>query len=85
MSFEDTLDRHNDHEVVIVPKKWKNKTDLVPGLYCDRCRKLIKWLSLKEAIELKKEGVIMRNQLRKSLDNTHLRKIDTTWVRGGWK
>jgi hypothetical protein len=64
MSFEDILDRHNDHEVVIIPKKWKNKPDPVPGLYCDHCSKLIKWLSLKEAFELRQAGVTVRNQAK---------------------
>lgn len=57
MSFEDILDRHSDHTVVILWRLHKNKIDPVPGLYCQDCAKLIKWLSLDEAEDLIQSGV----------------------------
>lgn len=57
MSFEDILNNHNDHTVVILWRLHKNKLDPVPGLYCQDCAKLIKWLSLDEAEDLIKAGV----------------------------
>jgi hypothetical protein len=57
MSFEDILDRHSDHTVVILWRLHKNKLDPVPGLYCNDCAKLIKWLSLDEAEDLVNSGV----------------------------
>ena len=57
MSFEDVLNRHNDHEVVIIDRFIKNRTRAVPGLYCSDCAKLIKWLSDDVAEELIQSGV----------------------------
>jgi hypothetical protein len=57
MSFENILNNHNDHTVVILWRLHKNKLDPVPGLYCQDCAKLIKWLSLDEAEELIQIGV----------------------------
>jgi hypothetical protein len=57
MSFEDILDRHSDHTVVILWRLHKNKLDPIPGLYCNDCAKLIKWLSLDEAEDLVNSGV----------------------------
>lgn len=57
MSFEDTLNIHNDHTVVILWRLHKNKLDPVPGLYCKDCSKLIKWLHLDEAEDLIQSGV----------------------------
>ena len=57
MSFEDILDRHSDHTVVILWRLHKNKLDPIPGLYCQDCSKLIKWLSLTETDDLVKLGV----------------------------
>jgi hypothetical protein len=57
MSFETILDRHNDHEVVILPRYHKNRPQLVPGLYCVNCFKLIKWLNPQQAQELEQLGV----------------------------
>jgi hypothetical protein len=57
MSFEDILNNHNDHTVVILWRLHKNKLDPVPGLYCQDCSKLIKWLSLDEAEDLITYGV----------------------------
>jgi hypothetical protein len=57
MSFEDILDRHSNHTVVILWRLHKNKIDPVPGLYCQDCAKLIKWLSLDLAEDLIKAGV----------------------------
>lgn len=52
MAFKDILDRHNDHTVVIIPRFYKNRPKLVPGLYCEDCGKLIKWLKDPLAEEL---------------------------------
>ena len=57
MSFEDILDRHNDHNVVILWRLHKNKFDPVPGLYCHDCAKLIKWLTVDIAEDLINSGV----------------------------
>jgi hypothetical protein len=57
MSFEDILNNHNDHTVVILWRLHKNKLDPIPGLYCQDCSKLIKWLSLDEAEDLITYGV----------------------------
>jgi hypothetical protein len=57
MSFEDILNRHNDHTVVILPRLHKGKPYAVPGLYCEDCGKLIKWLTPKESKALLKAGV----------------------------
>lgn len=57
MSFEDILNRHNDHEVVIIDRFIKNRTRAVPGLYCSDCSKLIKWLSDDVAEDLITNGV----------------------------
>jgi hypothetical protein len=57
MSFKDTLDRHNDHNVVILPRLFKDRTEPVPGLYCEDCGKLIKWLDWPTAWDLIELGV----------------------------
>jgi hypothetical protein len=57
MSFEHVLNIHNEHTVVILWRLHKNKLDPVPGLYCEDCAKLIKWLSLTEAEDLIDSGV----------------------------
>lgn len=57
MSFEDTLNRHHECQVVILPRYHKNKPHLIPGLYCQDHGKLIKWLSPESAAELKQAGV----------------------------
>ena len=72
MSFEDTLNKHNDHTVVILWRLHKNKLDPVPGLYCQDCAKLIKWLSLNEAEDLIKAGVEVLDMIAEE---------ETTWRR----
>ena len=72
MSFEDTLNKHNDHTVVILWRLHKNKLDPVPGLYCQDCAKLIKWLSLNEAEDLIKAGVEVLDMIPEE---------ETTWRR----
>jgi hypothetical protein len=57
MSLEQILDRHNDHQVVIIFRLHKHKLNPIPGLYCHDCCKLIKWLSLDQAEELLAAGV----------------------------
>jgi hypothetical protein len=57
MSFEDVLNRHNDHKMVILPRYHKGKTWPVPGLYCESCAKLIKWLNWPTANDLIEYGV----------------------------
>ena len=44
MSFQDVLDRHNNCDVVIIPRMWKNQIFPKMGLYCENHCKLIKWL-----------------------------------------
>lgn len=67
MSFEDILDRHNEHTVVILWRLHKNKLDPVPGLYCNDCSKLIKWLTLDEAEDLIKSGVEILDMIPEEL------------------
>jgi hypothetical protein len=57
MSFEKTLKKHANHEVVIIPRVHKNRSDPVPGLYCAKCCKLVKWLSYDEWEDLVDAGV----------------------------
>ena len=57
MSFKDVLDNHSDHNVVIIPRLHKNRFEPVPGLYCEHCAKLIKWLNYSEAKDLLEAGV----------------------------
>lgn len=57
MAFEDVLNNHHNCEVVILPRYHKNRSKLVPGLYCQKHSKLIKWLSPESAEELKQLGV----------------------------
>ena len=57
MSFEDIINRHIDHNVVIIPRLHKGKYKPVPGLYCEHCCKLIKWLSPEVAKNLVEYGV----------------------------
>ena len=40
---------HENCEVVIIYRLWKNKTYPTPGLYCAEHGKLIKWLSFSDA------------------------------------
>ena len=48
---------HDECEVAILRKLWKNRIHPVPGLYCAIHGKLIKWLSLRDARFLIDEGV----------------------------
>ena len=57
MSFEDVINRHMDHTMVILPRYHKGKTWPVPGLYCESCGKLIKWLNWTVANDLIDYGV----------------------------
>jgi len=57
MSFEDILNKHNNHEVVIIDRYFKNRFVATPGLYCSDCGKLIKWLSDEVAEDLIYSGV----------------------------
>lgn len=52
MAFKDVLDKHDSHTVVIIPRFIKGRPRLVPGLYCEDCGKLIKWLNEQVADEL---------------------------------
>lgn len=49
--------RHDDHEVGIILRYHKGNPMPVPGLYCLKCVKLIKWTTLIEAEELLASGV----------------------------
>ena len=68
MSFEDILNNHNDHTVVILWRLHKNKLDPIPGLYCQDCSKLIKWLSLDEAEDLIAYGVEVLDMIPEERD-----------------
>ena len=57
MAFEDKLNKHNSHSVVILPRFHKYKERLIPGLYCEDCASLIKWLKPAHAKELIEMGV----------------------------
>jgi hypothetical protein len=57
MTFNDILDKHMDHEVVIIPRKFRHKATPTAGLYCAKCVKLIKWLSDRDWQELRSAGV----------------------------
>ena len=58
MAFKDILDKHHTHEVVIIPRFVQGRPQLVPGLYCEQCSKLIKWLNPQVAERLiQEEGV----------------------------
>lgn len=57
MSFQDTLDRHHNCQVVIIPRFHKGRPKLVHGLYCTGHAKLIKWLTRDQSQELKTSGV----------------------------
>lgn len=57
MAFEDILNRHNNCEVVIIPRFHKNRPRLIHGLYCSNHCKLIKWLSPAESDTLVASGV----------------------------
>ena len=57
MAFEDKLNKHNSHSVVILPRFHKNKERLIPGLYCEECACLIKWLKPAHAKQLIQMGV----------------------------
>lgn len=63
-TFNDILDKHNDHSIFIRPKSHKNRADPVWGLYCRDCVKLIKWLSDREAVSLVDHGVDVEEPLR---------------------
>ena len=75
MSFNDTLDRHADHTVVIIPRLFKNRIEAVPGLYCQDCAKLIKWLSTAEEQELVKSGVEILPMLEEERRQLSIRKL----------
>ena len=48
---------HESCNMIIKWKKFKNQSDLVPGLYCADHGNLVKWLSLDLARELIEYGV----------------------------
>jgi hypothetical protein len=73
MSFQDILNRHNDHTVVILWRLHKNKLDPVPGLYCQDCAKLIKWLNLDEAEDLIQSGVEVLDMIPEEVAIWHRR------------
>jgi len=74
MSFKDILDKHDDHTVVILPRLFKNRLEPVPGLYCEDCGKLIKWLSLELFEELLDDGVELLDMIPEEY-NTLQRRI----------
>lgn len=49
--------KHNNCEMVIIFKLWKNRYHPVPGLYCAEHGTLIKWLSDSDADFLIEQGV----------------------------
>lgn len=57
MSFENTLNRHNECEVVIIKRMIKNQLHPRAGLYCSNHCCLIKWLSDESYNELTSLGV----------------------------
>lgn len=65
MSFKDILDRHHTHQVVIIPRFVRGRPQLVPGLYCEDCSKLIKWLNPQVADELASVDGVEQLQARK--------------------
>ena len=57
MNFEKYLDKHMMCRVVIVEKKFKNRSKLVPTLYCADHVKWLKYCTFKEADDLIQAGV----------------------------
>jgi hypothetical protein len=57
MAFEDTLNRHHECQVVIIPRFHKGKPRLIHGLYCSDHSKLIKWLNPIQSVECQSLGV----------------------------
>ncbi len=68
MAFEDKLNKHNSHSVVILPRFHKGKERLIPGLYCEDCACLIKWLKPAHAKELIEIGVPKLEPIRADQD-----------------
>ena len=57
MTLNEALDKHSEHEVAIIMRLHKGRFYPVPGLYCQDCSKLIKWLNYDEAADLLAAGV----------------------------
>ena len=67
MSFERVLNKHNDHNIFIMPRKHRNRDIPVMGLYCRDCVKLIKWLADGEALALVDAGVDVEEMLKNEI------------------
>lgn len=57
MNFEKYLDKHMNCRVALFQKRFRNRSDLVPTLYCVDHLKWLKYCSHKEADILKQAGV----------------------------
>lgn len=51
------FEQHKHCQMEIRWKEWKNQTDCVPGLYCQKHNKWIQWLTLEMAEQLIQEGI----------------------------
>lgn len=51
------IEKHDNCTMVIIPRYHKNKSYLVPGLYCQTHGCLIQWLTQEDHIKLVKMGV----------------------------
>ena len=68
------INKHDNCQVVIVNKLWKNRLHPVPGLYCAEHGNLIKWLSDSDADLLRKQGVEDLGML-KTEESTYQRRL----------
>lgn len=85
MANTKTLDKHHNHKVVILPRYHKGKPRLIPGLYCETCACLIKWLKPAHALELEGMGVDRLSPIQRDLDLLRKEQQNVPYTVGGWK
>lgn len=82
MAFSDTLDRHHECEVVIIPRFHKGKPKLIHGLYCCNHSKLIKWLSPEQSRDCQQLGVELLPAAKE--DRINLMRQQIKWQYKPW-